>query len=435
MKNRVHILGGGESGVWAAILATKNGYQVQLIDQQNIQDERKQFLKEQSIAYIENTDLETLDLLDLLIVSPGVSESNALVRRYREAAIAVIGEMEFAYRFNEKKIIAITGSNGKTTTTKLIHHLLTSAGISASIGGNYGRCFSHLLIEEPDSELYVLEVSSFQLDTINKFRPNVALLLNITPDHLDRYHYSMDLYVRSKFRITENQLSDDRFIVNDSNLEIQEYLDHHQVQANIKRINNACLTETGFRDSDMGFFDLTHSRLKGKHNQLNAAFAVAAVSEWINDKATLGSALSTFVNDPHRMELVRELNGTLYINDSKATNVDSVFYALESMERPVIWLVGGQDKGNDYTVLDNLMSNKVKAIICIGADNEKLLKYFSQFDVDIFSYNDMEKGVKQASKIAGKGDVVLLSPACASFDLFQNYMDRGDRFKKAVNLL
>lgn len=437
---KLAILGGGESGTGAALLAKHLGHEVFLSDGGILKENYKAELLDKGIPYEEGKHTWTsIFEADEIIKSPGIPDDLPPLLDFRRQGKSVISEIEFAGRHTAATIIGITGSNGKTTTTRLTYHLLKTGGINAAIGGNVGLSFARNIIENK-YDYYVLELSSFQLDGIVTFRPHIAILLNITPDHLDRYEYKMENYVRSKFRIAMNQQKEDLLITNADDKEVQNYLDAHQLAP--RRIE----VSTHFSDKKIrwvggsnpltdrweGTFDMTNSRLKGPHNYFNASCAIhAAKAVGVSDEA-IQEGLNTFVNDPHRLEFVAEINGVEYINDSKATNVDSVFYALQAMEKPVVWIAGGTDKGNDYSPIEDLVRQKVKALICLGLDNEKLMGVFSPILKNIEEARSAKEAVERATIYAESGDVVLLSPACASFDLFKNYMDRGDQFKQAV---
>ncbi|MEL6988106.1 MAG: UDP-N-acetylmuramoyl-L-alanine--D-glutamate ligase, partial [Bacteroidota bacterium] len=337
----------------------------------------------------------------------------------------------FAARFTQNFIIGITGSNGKTTTTNLTQHLLVSSEIDAVKCGNVGKSFARQVAER-DAKVYVLELSSFQLDNIVNFKPQVSILLNISPDHLDRYDNKMENYVAAKFRICMNQTENELFIYNDKDEAIDEYMNAHNINANLLRIGDQYFQDGKLQTKQQLFFDTNKLSIQGKHNMQNSICAIEAALVAGANSHGIQKGLDTFINDPHRMEEVVEINGVVFINDSKATNVDSVYYALDAIEQPIIWIVGGKDKGNDYEVLFDLVQTKVKAIICLGKDNSKLVATFSSQVKILEDTDDVDKAVEWANSYAEAGDVVLLSPACASFDLFDNYEHRGDEFKRAV---
>ena len=428
------ILGAGESGVGAAILAKKLGHQVFVSDRGKIKDNFKSELSTNAIPFEEGQHTwEKIGIADEVIKSPGIPDKVPLIQQLVEKGIPVISEIEFAARYTSAKLIGITGSNGKTTTTTLTYHLLKAAGLDIGMVGNVGFSFARA-VAEADKTLYVLELSSFQLDGIQDFRPDIALLLNITPDHLDRYEYRLENYIKSKFRILMNQQPDDVFVYNKEDANIQAFLKHINlvpkgIGLGVESIEGKQLKVEG------SVFDMTASELKGLHNYQNALFAVTVAKLLKVEDAIIQNALESFKNVPHRLERVAEVDGVEYINDSKATNVDSVYYALMAMEKPIIWVVGGEDKGNDYQQLMPLVEDKVKAIVCLGIDNQKLIETFGQKVASLEETKSAEAAVKKARELATSGDVVLLSPACASFDLFKNYIDRGDQFKTAVRNL
>lgn len=428
---KIAILGGGESGTGAALLAKHLGHEVFLSDGGKLKESYKNELLDKGIPNEEGKHTWTsIFEADEIIKSPGIPDGLPPLAELRRLGKPVISEIEFAGRHTSATIIGITGSNGKTTTTRLTHHLLTTAGLNAAIGGNVGYSFARNIIENK-SDYHVLELSSFQLDGIVSFRPHIAILLNITPDHLDRYEYKMENYVRSKFRIAMNQHADDLLITNAGDPEIQNYLKSNKLAPRMIEIPTH-FSSTKKLVVSGSEYDMTGCRLKGPHNFFNASCAIhAAKAVGVSDEA-IQEGLDTFVNDPHRLEFVAEINGVEYINDSKATNVDSVFYALQAMEKPVVWIAGGTDKGNDYSPIEDLVRQKVKALICLGVDNQKLLGVFSPVLKNIEEARSAKEAVERASIYAESGDVVLLSPACASFDLFKNYEDRGNQFKKEV---
>ncbi|MEM6725611.1 MAG: UDP-N-acetylmuramoyl-L-alanine--D-glutamate ligase [Bacteroidota bacterium] len=431
-QKRLVVLGGGESGVGAALLAKAKAWEVFVSDRGQLKAAFKQELENAQIEFEEGQhSLDRIMNADLVVKSPGIPDKVALIQDLIAKGIPVISEIEFAARYYAGKIVAITGSNGKTTTTRLIHHLMTKAGVAAGLGGNIGESFARQLTGEHPN-WFVLELSSFQLDGIQLFRPDIAVLLNITPDHLDRYEYQMANYVASKFRITMNQTADDWFIINDSNPEMRNWRSNNPLQAQLEKIPFPVLPENG-RFETLGMtYSLSDLTISGKHNWFNTQVAVTAALKAGANPDRIPEALQSFENDPHRLELVGELDQVRYINDSKATNVDSVFFALDAMETPIVWIAGGTDKGNDYGPLMDLVTQKVHTLICLGVDNEKLKAAFSNTVDNIFETRSAAKAVDLAQQYAKPGDVALLSPACASFDLFKNYMDRGDQFKQAV---
>ncbi|WP_333660559.1 UDP-N-acetylmuramoyl-L-alanine--D-glutamate ligase [Chishuiella changwenlii] len=442
---RIVVLGGGESGVGTAILAKKENFDVFLSDMGIIKDNYKILLEEYGIAYEEGQHTEDLILnADEVMKSPGISKKAALIQKIETKGISIVSEIEFASRYTDAKIIAITGSNGKTTTTSLMFHILKQAGLNVGLGGNIGKSFAKSVAED-NYDFYVLEISSFQLDDIKtNFKPHVAILLNITPDHLDQYNYQFDLYAKSKFRITENQDENDYFIYNLDDPKIMEMIKQIDIRANLKPFtmmdatNEAYANNELFRVNDSnGDFTILVNELGliGKHNVSNSlAAAVAAKIIDINNE-DLKKSLSDFKSVEHRLEPVLTVGGIDFINDSKATNVNATYFALESMTKPVVWIVGGVDKGNDYNEVLSFVKKKVKAIVCLGIDNSKLIEFFSPYVDTIIETNNMEDCVTNAYNLAEKGEKVLLSPACASFDLFKSYEDRGDQFKENVRKL
>lgn len=451
MKKRIVILGGGESGVGAAILAKKNGYDVFVSDQGSLKENYRNDLKEAGIDFEEGAHTEDRVLhADLVMKSPGIPDKNEMVKKIRAKGIEVISEIEFAFRHKgDSKIIAITGSNGKTTTTALTHHIFKKAGIDCALVGNIGYSFARQVAEDP-KPIYVAEISSFQLDDIRDFRPDIAILTNITEDHLDRYEYNFENYIRSKFRIAMNQHSDDYFIYCADDEVTMKYLNNTQVLGfdikskqlpySMKRElpNGAFIKDgdmyvrTGGEFTQMSVMDFA---LKGKHNQYNTMAASIAASTMEIRKENVREALVDFVTLEHRMEYVTMVRGVEFINDSKSTNINSTWYALESMTKPTILIIGGVDKGNDYSILEDLVREKVKAIICLGVDNRKIHEAFGNIVSPIVNTGSAEESVQAAFHFSQKGDVVLLSPGCASFDLFRNYEDRGNQFKQAVRNL
>ena len=439
------VLGAQESGVGAALLARKRGIPVFVSDAGTIKPDYRAVLVAHDIAFEEGGhSVDHLLKADEVVKSPGIPDKAGVVRAIREKGIPVISEIELAARFTKAPIIGITGSNGKTTTTLLTHHILTKAGIDAGLGGNVGRSFA-ALVAERDHALYVIELSSFQLDGIRDFKPHVAVLTNITPDHMDRYDHRMADYVASKFRITMNQGPEDHFIHCADDEWTGEGLKHHPVRAHQWPFSiRTSLAKGGYLQDQhihittanttfsMSILELA---LQGKHNVYNslAAGIAARVLEVRNE--VVRESLSDFQNVEHRLERVATVNDVEFINDSKATNVNSTWYALESMTKPVIWVVGGEDKGNDYAQLRELVRQKVKAIVCLGKDNTKIHKAFADLVEGIVDTASAEDAVKASYQLSEPGDVVLLSPACASFDLFENYEDRGRRFKAAVRAL
>lgn len=430
-KKKIAILGGGESGVGAALLAQKQGFEVWVSDKGKIKEGFKTELLDNGLPYEEGQHTrERLFDADEIVKSPGIPDQAPLIGELVAAGIPVISEIEFASRFTTATLIGITGSNGKTTTTRLTYHLLQTAGLDVGMAGNVGRSFARILTDEPRA-YYVLELSSFQLDGIDRFRPHIAMLLNITPDHLDRYDYKLENYVRSKFRILRNQKPEDLFLYNGDDPNIRAFLGDHPPKPRRIAITGAGIEGDRIHAGDWTF-DLGTTALRGRHNAMNALFAVNAARELGAAEAAARQGLETFVNAPHRLEPVGEIGGVTFLNDSKATNVDAVFYALEAMRQPVVWIVGGQDKGNDYEPLLGLVREKVKALVCLGVDNQKIIEAFGSLGKKIVETRSAADAVAAATQLAEPGDVVLLSPACASFDLFRNYEDRGDQFRAEV---
>lgn len=440
------ILGGGESGTGAAVLGKQKGWEVFLSDKSPLKEVYKKELDAKGIRWEEgqHTESEILSA-DCIIKSPGIPHKVPIVQQAKAKGIEIISEIEFASRYTDAKIIAITGSNGKTTTTTLVYHLLKEAGLSVAVGGNIGYSFARLVAQEP-KEYYVLEISSFQLDDITSFHPHIALLLNITPDHLDRYNYEFQNYIDAKMRITEFQQAADYLIYDaDDPVTVQE-INKGQVRAQLLPFSFEKTFERGawsldeknmYVNVNQNIFEMSTKDLtiKGKHNLKNAMGATM-VAKLLNVRnENIRNSLMTFQGVPHRLEFVREVEGVRYINDSKATNVNSVYYALDSMEEGLVWIVGGQDKGNDYTPLIPYVSKKVKAIVCLGLDNQKIIQTFQSIVPTIIETHSMEDAVQVGRGLSQEGDTVLLSPACASFDLFQSYEDRGNQFKHYVNML
>ncbi|MGY5848916.1 UDP-N-acetylmuramoyl-L-alanine--D-glutamate ligase [Salegentibacter sp. F14] len=439
------VLGGGESGTGTAILGKKLDFDVFVTDKGKIKDKYKDVLENIEIKWEEaqHTEERILDA-DVVMKSPGIPDTAPLVIKLTELGIPVISEIEFAGAFTSAKIIGVTGSNGKTTTTKFIHHILKAGGISVVMAGNVGDSFARQ-VAESQPEWFVLELSSFQLDGIENFRPEIAVLTNITPDHLDRYDYKLDNYVASKFRITQNQNENDVFIFDDDDEIIKGWLNNHPVKAQKlpfslkkKAEDGACIErENIVININNDHFNMPTKTLglQGKHNTKNA-MAAATVAQLLRiRKETIRESMENFQGVEHRLEKVLKINNVQYINDSKATNVNATFYALESMESETVWIVGGVDKGNVYDDLLPLVNEKVKAIICLGVDNVKLQNTFGNCVETIVETQSMAEAVKIAYRLSEKGDTVLLSPACASFDLFENYEDRGRQFKEAVRNL
>ena len=444
MKKLV-VLGGGESGVGTAILGKKIGYQVFVSDFGTIQDKYKAELDEHAIAWEEkqHTESEILNA-DLVMKSPGIPDKAPIIQKIIASNIPIVSEIEIASQQSDAFVIGITGSNGKTTTTLLTHYIVEQAGIDAGLAGNIGMSYAQQ-VAETNKKNYVLELSSFQLDGIVNFAPNIAVLTNLSPDHLDRYHYNYDEYIAAKFRITENQTDKDYFIYDADDVEIQRWLNNHTTKAiKIPFSLTKKLDQGAFIDNNQMVVAINQKRftmnmddlsLKGKHNLKNA-MAASTVAKLLDiQDESLRSSLSNFKGVEHRLEKVLKIQNVQYINDSKATNVNAVFFALDSMTAPTVWIVGGVDKGNDYLELMPLVREKVKAIVCLGVDNAKIIETFKNVIDVIVETTDINECVKLAHSLAESGDTVLLSPACASFDLFTSYEDRGTKFKEAVHKL
>lgn len=440
---RLAILGGGESGVGTAILAKQKGWEVFLSDRGNLKTEYRKQLDDEGIAYEEGKHTEDKILgVDCIMKSPGIPDKAPIVVKARERGIAVISEIEFAAQYTDKPIIAITGSNGKTTTTMLTYHLLKEAGLSVGLGGNIGYSFAEL-VAHSNPDYYVLEISSFQLDGIaTHFAPHIAMLLNITPDHLDRYNYQFENYIASKFRIAMNQTANDYLIYDADDEVIADWLRHHKVAAKLlpftvkKEVaEGAYLKDNKIYmkiDEKTTEIEVDEISLKGIHNVKNTMAATIAARLLAVRDQSLRQSLKGFKGADHRLEEVKVVDGVTYVNDSKATNVNSVFFALDTIKTPIVWIVGGQDKGNDYQSLMPYVQEKVKAIVCLGVDNTPLLRSFASVMPNLVETRSMEEAVRLAKHFAASGDTVLLSPACASFDLFDNYEHRGNMFKEAV---
>ena len=433
---KVVILGAGESGVGAALLAQKNDYEIFVSDFGQIGKDFKKELNANKIAFEEgkHTEEKIFDA-DLIIKSPGIPDKVPVIQESLKRGINIISEIEFAAKYTKAKIIAITGSNGKTTTTNLTYHLLKAAGIDVGLGGNIGFSFARLLAQRKHHAFYVLELSSFQLDNIQAFRPDIAILLNITPDHMDRYDYKLSNYIQSKFRIMMNQQAGDLFIYNISDVNINQSMSGRRIKMDTVPVRQHAFFETEKIEVEGHTFKMSKCSLKGPHNYFNATCAITAALKVGVAPKLIQKALATFQNDPHRLEVVANINGIEFINDSKATNVDAVYYALLAMVKPIVWIVGGIDKGNDYSLIQPLVKEKVKAIVCLGADNTKLFAAFQETINKIMETQNVLEAVKMSIEFAEKGDVVLLSPACSSFDLFKNYKERGDQFRETVQLL
>ncbi|AUC20837.1 UDP-N-acetylmuramoyl-L-alanine--D-glutamate ligase [Polaribacter sejongensis] len=442
---RLVILGGGESGVGTALLGKQKGYEVFVSDKNKISKEYKEVLLNNEIDFEENQHTESKILnADVVMKSPGIPDTVALIQQLREKLIPVVSEIEFAAQFTAATIVGITGSNGKTTTTLLLHHILKKAGLNVGVAGNIGDSFAQQVAEE-SYENYVLELSSFQLDGIENFNSHIAILTNITPDHLDRYEYDFNKYIDSKFRITKNQTATDYLIYDADDKAINNWLKEHKTSAKLVPFSLEKELEYGAYIKDNNIIininkdkinmPLSTLSVKGKHNTKNAMAATMAAQLLKARKQVIIESLEDFEGAEHRLENVAKVRGVEYINDSKATNVNATYYALECMDKTTIWIVGGVDKGNDYNDLLPLVREKVKAIVCLGVDNDKIKNTFGNVVDIIVETAGAEEAVKVSHKLAESGEAVLLSPACASFDLFENYEDRGRQFKKAVRSL
>ncbi|WP_438963648.1 UDP-N-acetylmuramoyl-L-alanine--D-glutamate ligase [Winogradskyella sp.] len=441
---RLVILGGGESGVGTALLGKEKGFEVFVSDKGIIKKKYKDVLLNNEIEFEEkkHTELKILNA-DLVMKSPGIPDKVELIKKIRTANIQVVSEIEFASRYTDATLVAITGSNGKTTTATLTHHIL-SQDLDVGLAGNIGDSFAKQLLKE-NHQNYVLEVSSFQLDDISQFQPKIAVLTNITSDHLDRYDYKFENYITSKFRIVENQTSKDYFIYDADDPIITEWLQEHSIQSKLLPFSLKNEIKEGayynnneitiIIDNNKLIMPTKNITLEGKHNIKNAMAASTVAHLLKIRKQTIRESLENFQGVEHRLEHVLKINKVQYINDSKATNVNATYFALESMDAPTVWIVGGVDKGNDYKELFPFVNEKVKAIICLGVDNSKLFEAFGNMVDIIVETQFMSEAVKIAYKVTEAGDNVLLSPACASFDLFENYEDRGRQFKYAVRNL
>ncbi|MCY1477625.1 UDP-N-acetylmuramoylalanine--D-glutamate ligase [compost metagenome] len=445
MEQRLVILGGGESGVGTAILGKKKGYDVFVSDFGKIKNNYKEVLGLHGIKWEEEKHTEDLILnADVVMKSPGISDKSPIVKKLLERGIKVISEIEFAVQYTKAITVGITGSNGKTTTTMLTYHLLKQGGINVGLAGNIGKSFAWQVADDKH-DVYVLELSSFQLDGIIDYKPHIAIITNISPDHLDRYDYDYGKYIASKFRITENQTEEDYLIYDADDEAIGNWLKMNKTKAQLLPFSMTKTIENGaYAKEDTINININNEEfvmpqdklaLEGKHNVKNA-MAASTVAQLLRiRKSTIRESLSDFQGVEHRLEKVLKIQNVQYVNDSKATNVNAAFYALDSMNTPTVWIVGGVDKGNDYSELMPLVREKVKAIICLGIDNKKIIDAFGDVVDEMIEAQNMRDAVKYAQRMAEKGDTVLLSPACASFDLFENYEDRGRQFKQAVQNL
>ena len=442
---RLVILGGGESGIGTAILGKKQGFDVFVSDFGIISEHYKNVLIENQISYEDQKHTEALILnADVVMKSPGIPEKVEIVQKILAKGLKIISEIEFAFPYTNAKIVGITGSNGKTTTTMLAYHVLKTGGLNVAIAGNIGKSFAWQVATE-NIDVYVLEISSFQLDGCYDFRPDIAILTNISPDHLDRYNYDFQQYINSKFRITQSQTTADFLFYDDDDEATKKWFKNNTTKATTipfsvsKNLDfgisiNSKTMNLNFLEEEYAI-DTTHFSLEGNHNRKNAA-AVAGVAKLLGiRKNIIRESMGSFEGVPHRLEKVLKVEGVQYINDSKATNVNSAYYALGSLNVPTVWIVGGVDKGNNYDELMGFVREKVKAIICLGIDNTKIIDTFGNVVDIMLEVDNMQDAVKMAQRLSEKGDVVLLSPCCASFDLFKNYEDRGNQFKNAVRNL
>ena len=439
MMKRIVVLGAGVSGVGAAVLAKKKGFDVFVSDKGKIKDKFKKTLLHNNIDYEEGTHtIKNILIADEVIKSPGISDDIDLINKINLRGVPVISEVEFAFRYTKAKIVAITGSNGKTTTTLLIGHILKNAGYDVLVAGNIGVGFA-FSVSKRDYEYIVLEMSSFQLDGIKKFRSDIAIILNISPDHMDRYDYNFENYVQSKFKITKNQNLNDFLIYNSDDQHVN-LIESNAKKLPISLINE--LNEGGYLKKKELIIKINNQTmtiqelaLQGKHNMFNSMAAAMAARVFEVKDTIIRQSMLDFQNIEHRLEQVLTVHGIDFINDSKATNVNACWYALESMQKDVVWIAGGVDKGNEYSDLYEIVEEKVRAIICLGEHNQKLIQSFQGKVETIVQASSMSEAVNQSYSLANKGEVVLLSPGCASFDLFENYEDRGFQFKKAVRAL
>jgi UDP-N-acetylmuramoylalanine--D-glutamate ligase len=442
VNEQVVILGAGESGTGAAILAKAKGYEVFVSDLSSIKDQYKLLLNSYDIEFEEGTHSEEKIINSSLIIkSPGIPDKAEIIKKVKSKGIPIIDEIEFAFRYLKGRVIAITGTNGKTTTTLLTYHLMKAAGFNVALAGNVGESLA-LKVAKGHHDWYVVEVSSFQLDGTKTFQPHIGILLNITPDHLDRYEYKMQNYIDSKFRLIQNMKADDYFIYYVDDAVTGNEVGKRNVVPALKSVSlksqsdspahfngDAMLFSFGDTSFEIKQEDTT---LKGPHNLINTMSAVTAVYLAGANVSQIREGLRTFKNAPHRLESIATINGVEFVNDSKATNVDSVVYGLGSYRGPLIWIAGGIDKGNDYSLIEEDVKKKVRVLICLGKENDKLRKAFGNIVSEIYETQSVKELVQLALRVSKPGDVVLLSPACASFDLFKNYEDRGNQFRAAV---
>ena len=446
MKYRIVIIGGGESGVGAAYLANKKGYEVFLSDYKKIEEKYRNILLENEIDFEEGGhSLEKFYKANEIIKSPGISEDSELISKIKLKKIPIVSEIEFAFRFTSSIIISVTGSNGKTTTSSLIYHILKKSGLNVGLAGNIGNSFS-FLIAENEFDYVVLELSSFQLDNINHFNSFISVLTNISPDHLERYDYDFENYVDSKFKIVSNHTKENYFVFNSDDKKINSELKTRKINStkisfsttDNESLNKGCIKNQAINiniNNNNLMIPIENLSLQGNHNIQNS-MAAATVAKILNiSDNNIRESLGNFKSIEHRLEHVLTIQKVKYVNDSKATNVNAVYYALDSMKSSTVWIVGGVDKGNNYEELLPLVREKVKAIICIGIDNSKIIQSFSPFVEKIVECSKMSDAVKNAYRMADPKDTVLLSPACSSFDLYKNFEDRGTQFKNAVRKL
>ncbi len=441
---RIVVLGGGESGFGSAVLAKQKGFDVFVSDKGSIAPKYKSIFEQYDIPYEEGGHTDKIDSAELVIKSPGIPDKADAVLKFVKNGIPVISEIEFAGRYCSARTICITGSNGKTTTTTLTYKILADAGFDVGLGGNIGESFAYQ-VAVASHKWYVIELSSFQLDGCSSFRANIGVLMNITPDHLDRYNFRLQNYIDSKFRILQNQTAEDAFIycaddpLTCSNIGKYD-ISQKRIPFTAKGVHNSCaelrdgVININWKDCNISL-PMSELKLSGIHNAYDIMAAMLAALEAGVDAESVVRSVKDFTGVEHRLEFVCQKDGIMYVNDSKATNVDSVWYALESMNRPVVWIAGGTDKGNDYEPLKDFVRQKVKALICMGLNNEKLKESFFGLVSRVYDTSSLEQAMKAVKDIAVEGDVVLLSPACASFDLFENYEDRGRKFKEAVKSL
>lgn len=445
MAEKLVVLGGGESGAGAAVLGKVKGMDVILSDMGKIPEKYRRMLQDEDIRFEEGGHTESLLLdADIVVKSPGIPPTAPLVKKFMEKGTPVLSEIEFAGRYTDARMVCITGSNGKTTTTLLTYHILRKAGLDVGLAGNVGKSLAYQVARE-DHEIYVIELSSFQLENMYDFKANIAVIMNITPDHMDRYDHKMENYVAAKFRILRNQTPDDYFIYWQDDPIVKAQIRNIQVEAmqlpfsEHREPDSHAYVEDGIVkfDTPMEVWDIPRDKLSlsGLHNLYNSMAAGLSASILKIKKDTIREALMDFEAVEHRLEFVREVDGVRWVNDSKATNVNSTWYALESMKTPTVLILGGKDKGNDYSEIEELVSEKVRAIVCMGKDNAKLLNFFGGKVKEIRDTHSLEDAVAACRELAQKGDTVLLSPCCASFDLFSSYEDRGDKFKAAVRAL